>query len=362
MASYHDKSSSSMMLVPPPAASPAPLLPANHHHHHAVASTPQQKLMSALLYAASSFSIIFFNKVVLSSTAHGFYGFPSFIFLAAGQFLFTTGVLHCLRSVGRVHITPFSPEVLRVMAPLASIGLANVVCGLGGTQKISLPMFTVLRRFTIPMTMGLEWVLLGVVASAQVQLSVFLMVLGAFVAALSDLSFDAVGYTLILFNNVFTSLNGVVMKRTLTASPSLSKFAVLYYNSLFGAVFMTALLLCKPQELQAVREFASWGDPTFLLTFVAAAGMGSLLNYATFLCTSHNSALSTTVVGCVKNLFTTYFSMLFLSDYSFSLLNFVGISVSVVGSLVYSFEEVKNVRKKGRGPAASKMATNHSKG
>lgn len=65
---------------------------------------------------------------------------------------------------------------------------------------------------------------------------------------------------------------------------------------------MTGLLLLRPEEVQAVRDFSSWSDPAFVLTFLLAAIMGSLLNYATFLCTHHNSALTTTVVGCLKNL------------------------------------------------------------
>lgn len=313
-------------------------------HLGSVVSTPLEKLGSALFFASTSFSIIFVNKALLASTAHGFFGFPSFFAVAACQFLFTSLVLYTLKLAGRVQITDPSLDVLKVMGPLASIGLINVLCGLGGTQKISLPMFTVLRRFSIPMTMGLEWLLLGVVASKQVQFSVFLMVAGAVLAGMADLSFNLVGYLFILFNNVCTALNGVVMKRTLTASPNISRMAVLYYNSLFGAVFMTCLLLCRPEEMQAVRDFPSWKDPSFVLTFFLAAVMGSLLNYATFLCTHHNSALTTTVVGCLKNLATTYFSMLFLSDYVFSFNNFLGVTISVVGSLVYSYIELGKIR------------------
>lgn len=212
------------------------------HHPGPVVSTPIEKLGSALFFASTSFSIIFVNKALLASTAHGFFGFPSFFAVAACQFLFTSLVLYSLKLAGRVQITDPSLDVLKVMGPLASIGLINVLCGLGGTQRISLPMFTVLRRFSIPITMGLEWLLLGVVASRQVQFSVFLMVAGAVLAGMADLSFNLVGYLFILFNNVCTALNGVVMKRTLTASPNISRtaspnisrMAVLYYNNLFG--------------------------------------------------------------------------------------------------------------------------------
>jgi len=299
-------------------------------------STSAQKLGSALFFALTSFSIIFVNKALLASPAHGFLGFPSFFAVAACQYVFTGGLLLALKLRGRVDIPELSSNVLRCLWPLALVGSLNVLCGLGGTQKISLPMFTVLRRFSIPMTMGLEWLLLGVAASRSVQFSVFLMVFGAVLAGLADMSFDPVGYLFIFGNNIFTALNGVIMKRTLTSS-NISKMAVLYYNSLFGcvndilhpsrlylnfnkivllslynsitfhfatyrAVFMTTLLFCRPRELQAIKNFPSLKDPTFLIVFFLAAGTGSLLNYATFLCTHHNSALTTTVVGCLKNL------------------------------------------------------------
>jgi hypothetical protein len=41
---------------------------------------------------------------------------------------------------------------------------------------------------------------------------------------------------------------------------------------------------------------------------------------------------------------TTYFSMLFLSDYVFSFTNFLGVTISVVGSLLYSYIELGKYR------------------
>ncbi|TFJ84349.1 hypothetical protein NSK_004337 [Nannochloropsis salina CCMP1776] len=186
------------------------------------------------------------------------------------------------------------------------------------------------------------------------------MVFGAVLAGLADLSFDPVGYLFIFGNNIFTALNGVIMKRTLTSS-NISKMAVLYYNSLFGAVFMTTLLFCRPRELQAIKNFPSLKDPTFLIVFFLAAGTGSILNYATFLCTHHNSALTTTVVGCLKNLATTYFSMFFLPDYVFSWSNFWGVTVSVAGSVIYSYIELvkqgKNARSKASDSSVSGISS-----
>ncbi|TFJ87720.1 hypothetical protein NSK_001070 [Nannochloropsis salina CCMP1776] len=252
-------------------------------------------------------------------------------------------IIFILDRVGRLQVTAMSWEVVRVMAPLVVISLVNVLAGLGGTQKVSLPMFTALRRFSILMTMLLEAYVFGTSPSTAVKMSVFMMIIGALVAAMSDLSFDTVGYAMILLSDLFTALNGVVMKKTLSSSSTVNKMAVLYYNSLFGVVMMGLLMMLRDEELARVREFRHWQDPHFVLYFFLAGAMGSVLNYSIFLCTLHNSALTTTVVGCLKNILTTYIGMFLISDYIFSWENFLGIHISIAGSLVYSYVELQSI-------------------
>lgn len=138
--------------------------------NEANAASPVMKGGSALFYGISSFSIMLINKVEqdrgeahralalphaqslpsppLPQPMHpqivlSIYEFPSFSVLAASQFLFTSVVILALKSAGKVQVTPLSWVVLRVMAPLILISLVNVLSGLGGTQKLNLPMFTV---------------------------------------------------------------------------------------------------------------------------------------------------------------------------------------------------------------------------
>ena len=53
------------------------------------------------------------------------------------------------------------------------------------------------------MTMILEKIMLNSQPSKTVQLSVGLMLAGALVAALGDLSFNMIGYIVIFFNDLF---------------------------------------------------------------------------------------------------------------------------------------------------------------
>ncbi|CAM9464562.1 unnamed protein product, partial [Phaeothamnion confervicola] len=294
--------------------------------------SPFEQGAAALFYACSSLLVIFINKIVLTT-----YGFPSFQVLAMSQFAATGLTLRTLQAWGWVQIKPLTREALSSLVPLTALFCMNVVTGLGGTKKISLPMFTVLRRFSILMTMLMEQHLLGSKPNHMVQLSVFLMLGGAVVAAMYDLTFDLTGYLYILSNDLFTAGYGVAMKHALT-SGKVTKMSLLFYNSVFSLLFMAGLLYATgSDEVAKVRQFEFWGSSQFLLLFAVASFMGCVLQYSIFLCTSVNSALTTTVVGCLKNILTSLAGMFVGGDYVFSVPNFAGLIVSVIGSLVYSY-------------------------
>ncbi|XP_049851078.1 UDP-sugar transporter UST74c-like [Schistocerca gregaria] len=172
-----------------------------------------RRIGSAVLYGACSFLITVVNKTVLTT-----YGFPSAQVLGLGQMAATVAVLIVARSINVLSFPPFDRGIFRKLWPLPLIYMGNVVFGLYGTKQLSLPMLTVLRRFSILMTMVGEFYLLGVRPTTAVQISVYTMILGAIIAASNDLAFSAEGYISVLLNDFFTAANGVVVKQKLDAA------------------------------------------------------------------------------------------------------------------------------------------------
>ena len=107
-----------------------------------------KKILTAVFYGVSSFMIMVVNKNVLTK-----YQFPSFQVLGIGQMVATVVILFIGKKLNIVQFPELSTETFRKLWPLPLMYLGNMVFGLGGTQNLSLPMMTVLRRFSILMTM-----------------------------------------------------------------------------------------------------------------------------------------------------------------------------------------------------------------
>ncbi|XP_061019651.1 nucleotide sugar transporter SLC35D2 isoform X2 [Dama dama] len=265
------------------------------------------KLLSALFYGTCSFLLVLVNKALLTT-----YGFPSPIVLGVGQMAVTIMILYVSKLNKIIHFPDFDKKIPTKLFPLPLLYVGNHISGLSSTSKLSLPMFTVLRKFTIPLTLLLETIILG-----------------------SDLAFNLEGYIFVFLNDIFTAANGVYTKQKMDPK-ELGKYGVLFYNACF-MIIPTLIISVSTGDLRQATEFNQWKNVLFIIQFLLSCFLGFLLMYSTVLCSYYNSALTTAVVGAIKNVSVAYIGMLVGGDYIFSVLNFVGLNICMAGGLRYSF-------------------------
>ncbi|XP_028852098.1 UDP-N-acetylglucosamine/UDP-glucose/GDP-mannose transporter isoform X2 [Denticeps clupeoides] len=252
------------------------------------------RVASALLYALSSLLIVVVNKTVLTS-----YRFPSYTFLGISQMAVTIVLLYAGKAKHIVHFQDFDKTIFYKIFPLPLLYVGNHLTGLASTKKLSLPMFTVLRKFTILMTMVLESRILRKKFPKRLVCSVFAIVFGAAVAAGSDLAFDAEVYAIILLNDVFTACSGVYTKKKLSAE-GLGQYGVLFYNAVI-IIIPTLLMSALTGDLLNAFAFEGWSNLNFIFYFLMSSVMGFVLMYSIVACSHYNSALTTAVVGAIKH-------------------------------------------------------------
>ncbi|KAG8508519.1 UDP-N-acetylglucosamine/UDP-glucose/GDP-mannose transporter, partial [Galemys pyrenaicus] len=174
-----------------------------------------------------------------------------------------------------IHFPDFDKKIPVKLFPLPLLYVGNHISGLSSTRKLSLPMFTVLRKFTIPLTLLLEAIILGKQYSLDIIVSVFAIILGAFIAAGSDLAFNLEGYIFVFLNDVFTAANGVYTKQKMDPK-ELGKYGVLFYNACF-MIIPTLILSVSTGDFQQV----SWREFTFFAAFKKIVNIEPLLLTAT---------------------------------------------------------------------------------
>ncbi|KAM6391771.1 nucleotide sugar transporter SLC35D2 isoform 2-T3 [Rhynochetos jubatus] len=253
-----------------------------------------------------SFLIVLVNKALLSA-----YSFPSPMFLGIGQMAATILILYVSKLNKIVHFPDFDKSIPVKLFPLPLIYVGNHISGLSSTSKLR-------KRYPL-----------------SIIVSVFAIILGAFIAAGSDLSFNLEGYTFVLLNDIFTAANGVYTKQKIDPK-ELGKYGVLFYNACFMVV-PTVIISFSTGDFQQATHFQHWTNFLFVFQFILSCLLGFLLMYSTVLCSHYNSALTTTVVGAIKNISIAYIGMLIGGDYIFSMLNFIGLNICMAGGLRYSF-------------------------
>jgi solute carrier family 35 protein len=339
---------------------------------------------SALLYALTAIAMNFLNRWAVV-----FY--PQPLVVLSLQMLAAVAIVLPLQRQGKIRLAqPLSWRRARELAAISVLYSANTAFALFGLKTLSIPAYSTLKRLTPAVVLAWKALLRGSWPARGVSVSVSLLVGGSLVAGAGDLAFDALGYAFALLSCTSQAAYLLLVEASgrggggggggggdagrraagrsdlllpvasgsgggasSTLPPSSSSLPddnstggrattgeLLLYNALTSLPLLAVLSLLDGELLSAPRVFAGAAAEHGLLRVSLSVGgcalVGVALNYSLFLCTHHNSALSTTVVGGIKGLAVVALGAAFDGGSRFTVLGALGVLLNCVGGILYT--------------------------
>ncbi|KAI7842780.1 hypothetical protein COHA_003526 [Chlorella ohadii] len=288
------------------------------------------RLTACLQYAFLSIAITLFNRAVFSVYL---FNYPSTVTLL--QILVSLVLMYALRAAGTMQFGGFTLQGARKVAPLAFFWWLYVVSGVTALRYLNVPMYSVIRRSTTLLVVSGEFWMFNKRPTRRSLAALLLMVCGAVVAGITDLTFNLPGYIWVSICVVSTAAYLLLIKK-LQDSTGLDQNTLLYFNNVLALPLMAGFMLLATNEAAEVARYPQLWDPHFLLFLLLSCSQAFLLNLCIFRCTLVNSPLATNVTGQMKDILTTALGMVIFQDVKYSAMNIGGILLGLAGSVTYS--------------------------
>ncbi|CAN6460179.1 unnamed protein product [Victoria cruziana] len=304
-------------------------------------SSSSTSMAAALSYGIASMAMVFINKAVLMQYVHS-------MTLLTLQQLATTLLIHFGRVYGYTKARGIESKTAKKLLPLSLFYNANVAFALASLKGVNIPMYIALKRLT-PLAVLVAGFFTGKGhPPVQVSLSVLLTGLGVVIAALGDFSFDLFGYSMALSSVFFQTMYLVLVEKS-GAEDGLSSVELMFYNGFLSLPFLIFLIIATgefPRSLAVLFEKAN--SFTFSIILILSLLMGIVLNFTMFLCTTVNSALTTTIVGVLKGVVSTTLGFVLLGGVDVHALNVTGLVINTAGGLWYSYAKYQQKKSRPR--------------
>ncbi|KAL4296995.1 hypothetical protein GQ457_12G028120 [Hibiscus cannabinus] len=213
------------------------LFKGNEKHAHVVGRR-SGPLISGTAYCVSSCSMILLNKVVLSS-----YKFNAGISLMFYQNVIVCLAVAILGLCRAVSVEKLNWKLIRVWIPVNIIFVGMLMSGMYSLKHINIAMVTILKNMTNILTAIGEYYVFRKRQNRKI--------ISAVSGAITDLSFDATGYTCQILNCILTAGYSLTLRLVMdeakqaTKSGSLNKVSLVFLNNLLSlpiAIFLIFVL------------------------------------------------------------------------------------------------------------------------
>ena len=294
-------------------------------------------ISAALFYGSMSVASVFLNKAIFEVWR---YRYPAS--LVAGQTVFTVLAIFTLSRFGVIKLGKFNMDHFKRVFTVSAVFQFKLVLDMSALVLVNIPMYGILKSSTTPFVMLLDYVLRNRVPAMRIQAAVWVTTVGGLVAGFGDLHFEPLGYVLALSSAACTACY-VVLVGKLGDELQLDSFTLLLYNSLWSTPLSFGITILTG-EVTGVMNYPHVTEVAFLAAFTMSCASAFVLNYATYLCTQLNDALTTSVVGRTKSVVQGV-AGLFAFSVSWGVTNVCGLTLNSVGICWYAWERYAEKRR-----------------
>jgi solute carrier family 35 protein len=293
-----------------------------------------------LANAFMSIWCVLHNKYVVDPHEGNIFPLPNC--LAICQSLFTITCLLSARFLGltndpRIGLTP--PAGAKSLFVIAIMYVFNVMFGLMSLEFLTVPMYSVLKRGTIPATFVGEYLFLSSSAVGKTLPSIVVMLAGSVVAGYYDLHFSFFGY---LFGTLSCASQAAsfIFSKKFAATSADAEWGIVYFNSVVSVMAMVPFVFLYGEHTQLwdlLTNTPSDAHPyslLFVFSHICLNGLSVLaLNYFIFANCNNNSPLTVGITGQLKAILQIFFGILLFGKTP-GYRSGVGVVLNCVGSVV----------------------------
>jgi len=280
------------------------------------------------------------NKAVLST-----FGYSNHMVLLLFQTSMTFGLTMLWAKLGYLKLEPFNTDLAARWLPVNLFFLAMLFSSYMSLKLLSVPMVTIFKNLANCAVLAGDYFFFGERISVGILGSLGLMVTGAVLSGLSDVSFNFAGY-LWMFVNCLTTAGYLLYMRYVMQTTTLSKAQMAYYNSLLGMPMITvaAVLL---GELPSALWAPQMQVPGFLAAAAFSGCVGFFLSLASLWCIDATSPTTYSMVGAFNKVPVAILGViLFDNPVTFRLAIFI--TMGIMGGILFSYVKAKEKSEKQR--------------
>ncbi|XP_047088503.1 GDP-mannose transporter GONST1-like isoform X2 [Lolium rigidum] len=259
-------------------------------------------LLSGLAYCIASCSMILVNKFVLSG-----YGFNAGISLMVYQNIVSVIIVSTLSLSGVIPTEPLTWKLIKVWLPVNIIFVGMLITSMFSLKYINVAMLTILKNVANVLTASGETYFFKKQHDRQVWISLTLMIISAIAGGITDLSFNAVGYTWQIINCVLTASYSLTLRHVMdsakeaTRSGNLNELSMVLLNNVLSLP-LGVILVLGFNEVEYLLETPLLRMPMFWLVITASGVLGLAISFTSMWFLRQTSATTYSLVGSLNKI------------------------------------------------------------